>query len=177
MLTRTVRSSSVVANRWFISASRSTFDFATQHEPRRVLVVGLVAQVLHHRQLLRRHLRRDLLEHLRAGGLERQLVDHDLAVLDLVARAQAQRAGARLVDLHEIGAARDELAARREIGALDVLHELAERRVRIVEQPDQAPPRLLSDCAAARPSTCRRRCRSCRSRADSAAAPAAAWAR
>ena len=61
-----------------------------QHEARGILVVGLVAQVLHHRQLLGRHLRGDLLEHLRARGLERQLVDHDLAVLDL----DSARAGA-----------------------------------------------------------------------------------
>ena len=37
------------------------------HQARRVLVVRLVAQVLHHRQLLGAHLRGDLLEHLRAA--------------------------------------------------------------------------------------------------------------
>jgi len=109
----------------------------SQHEARRVLVVRLVAQVLHHRQFLGRHLRGDLLEHLRARRLERQLVDHDLAVLDRIARAQPQRSATALVDLHNLVAARDELAAGREVGALDVLHQLRERRLGLVEQPDQ----------------------------------------
>ena len=114
------------------------FRLPDQHETRRVLVVGLVAQILHHRQLLGCHLRHDLLEDLGAGRLERQLFNHDLAVLYTVARTQAQRAAAGLVDLHDVRAARDELAARREIGPLDVLHQVAERGVRIVEQLDQS---------------------------------------
>ena len=68
------------------------------HEPGRVLVVGLVAQVLDHRQLLRTHLLGDLLEHLRTRHLVRQLGHDDLAVLDLVAGAGAKAAVARLVD-------------------------------------------------------------------------------
>ncbi len=108
-----------------------------QHEPGRRLVIGLVAQVLDQRQLLRTHLRGDLLEHLRARRLIGQLADHDLAAFDLVARAQPERAGARLVDLRDVGRARDQLAARREVGALDDPRELTRRRVGLVEQLDQ----------------------------------------
>ncbi len=104
-------------------------------EPRRVLVVGLVAQVLDHRQLLRAHLRGDLLEHLRARDLVRQLGDDDLAVLDLEAGPRAERAVAGLVDLQQLFARRDDLGARREVRAQHVLAELRRGRLRFVEQP------------------------------------------
>jgi hypothetical protein len=45
-------------------------------------VVGLVAQVGDHRQLLGLHLRGDLLQHLGPGDLVRQRGDDDVAVLD-----------------------------------------------------------------------------------------------
>ena len=178
MFTRIERSSSVVANRWFISESRSTFALALSTSRVGILVVGLVAQVLHHRQLLRCHLRRDLLEHLGAGRLERQLVDHDLAVLDLdTARASA---ACRCPSCRSARRLRGSRRARRPVGKsgpLTCFISSRERRVRLVEQLDQGARRPRAGCAAARPSTCRRRCRSCRSRAGSAAAPAAASAR
>ncbi len=58
-----------------------------QYEPRRILVIRLVAQILDHRQLLAAHLRGDLLEHLGTGRLVRELGDDYLTVFGRVSRA------------------------------------------------------------------------------------------
>ena len=105
-----------------------------EHDARRVLVIRLVAHVLDHRQLLRVHLRRDLLLHLVAGDHERQRGDDDVAVLDLPLRALADRAVAGLVHLPNLRARRDDLRLGRKIRTFDVLRELRDRGVGIVEQ-------------------------------------------
>ena len=99
-----------------------------------MLVVGLVAQVFHHRQLLGPHLRGDLLEQLRAGHLVRQLRHDDLAVLDLVAATCAESAVPGLVDARQVLARRNDLGAGRKIRSLHVLEQLRDRRLRIIEQ-------------------------------------------
>ena len=53
-----------------------------QYQPRGVLMVGLVAQIRHHRQFAGLHLRRDLLQHLGARDLIRQRVNHNRAIFD-----------------------------------------------------------------------------------------------
>jgi hypothetical protein len=105
------------------------------HEARRVLVVGLVAQVLDHGQLLGAHLRRNLLEHLGAGDLVREFRDDDLAVLGFVTGPGAERAVAGLVDPREFLARRDDLRAGRQVRAPHVLEQLGERRLGLLEQP------------------------------------------
>ena len=101
-----------------------------------LLVVALVAQVVHHRQLLGAHLRRDLLQHLGAGHLVGQRGDHHLAVLDLVHRAGTEGTAARLVHRAQLGARRDDLGAHRQVRALHVLAQVGDRRIGIVDQVD-----------------------------------------
>jgi hypothetical protein len=69
------------------------------HQARRVLMVGFVAKILDHRQLLLLHLMRDLLLDLGAGHLERQRIDDDLAILDIIGRARPKTAGPGIVNL------------------------------------------------------------------------------
>ena len=99
-----------------------------------MLVIGFVAQVLDHRQLLRAHLYGDLLEHARAGDLVGQLGDDHLAVLDLVARAGAEGAVAGRVDACKLVARRDDLGAGRQVGTGYQLADLRRRRLRFLEQ-------------------------------------------
>jgi len=81
-------------------------------------------------------LRGDLLEHLSARGLKRQLIDHDLIVLDFVTRPEAQSARSTFVDLRNVLAARDELATGRKIRTLDMFQQLRGRRLRFIEKMD-----------------------------------------
>ncbi len=67
------------------------------HQPGRILMVRLVAQILHHGQLLVLHLVGDLLQHLGAGHLEGQRGDDDVTILALVAGPHAHTAGTGLV--------------------------------------------------------------------------------
>ena len=100
----------------------------------RVLVVRLVAQVGHHRQLLGLHLPGDLFQHLGTGHLVRQGVDDDVAVLDAVHRAHAHRTAAGLVDLLQVGARGDDLGFGGEVRARHVFAQFGDRRARLVEQ-------------------------------------------
>ena len=101
-----------------------------------VLVVGLVAQVLHHRQLLREHLLRDLLQHLRARDLVREGEHDDRAVLALETRAHPHAARSALVHRDEIFARGDDLGLGREVRAANVIAEIADGSLRLVEEPD-----------------------------------------
>ncbi len=81
----------------------------------------------------------DLLEHLLAGGVRRQLGDHQLPlaareILDLPARAHLQAAAADFVGRRDFRVARDDLAAAREVRARHQLHQLRMRELRIADQ-------------------------------------------
>ena len=106
------------------------------HDADALFVIGLVADVLDHRQLLLAHLRGDLLDDLVARHLVRQLGDDDDVVFFLVDGARLVRAVARVVDGQQLRARRDDLAAGRQIGPLHVLHERARLRIGLVEQMD-----------------------------------------
>ena len=87
----------------------------------------------------------DLREHAVVAALAHlvgQLRDDDRVVaallrLDVRDRAHADAAAARLVGVADPGQAHDH-AARREVGALDVLHQLVGRDLRVVDQRDRA---------------------------------------
>ena len=102
------------------------------------LVIRLVADVLDHRQLLLAHLRGDLLDDLVARDLVGQLGDDDdaLVLVFLVDRARLEAAVAGVVDVEQLRARRDDLAAGRQIRTLHVLHERARLRVGLIEQMD-----------------------------------------
>ncbi|GBE09914.1 hypothetical protein BMS3Abin12_00466 [bacterium BMS3Abin12] len=104
------------------------------HQPRRVLVVGLVAQVLDHRQFAHPHLDRDLLQHAAARDLERQRRDDDIAVIPLVARSGAHAAHARAVHGPDLIGAGDDLRLGRKIRAEDMLAEPVHVRPGVIEQ-------------------------------------------
>ena len=97
-------------------------------------MIRLVPQIVNLRKFLGAHLRRYLLQDLAAGNLVRQRIDYDVAILDLVRRAQAQCATTGRVHFHELVPGRDELAAGRVIRTLDVFHQLPDRRFWLVEQ-------------------------------------------
>ena len=77
-----------------------------------LFVIGFVADVLDHRQLLLAHLRGDLLDDLVARHLVRQLGDDDDVVFFLVDGARLEAAVAGVVDREQIGLRRDDLAAQ-----------------------------------------------------------------
>ncbi|MNJ24691.1 hypothetical protein D3C77_191150 [compost metagenome] len=104
------------------------------HDPARVLVVRLVAQVGDHRQLLGLHLCGDLLQHLGPGDLVRQRGDDDIAVLDAIHRAHAHRTTAAFVDFQQLGARGDDLGFGRVVRALDMLAKLLDRGLGLIEQ-------------------------------------------
>src|SRR4026208_1902302 len=99
-----------------------------------MLVIGFVAQILDHRQLLRAPLYGDLLEHARARDLVGQLGNDHLAVLDLEARAGAEGAVAGRVDACKLVARRDDLGAGRQVGTGYQLADLRRRRLRFLKQ-------------------------------------------
>ncbi len=103
-------------------------------QPDRILMIRLIAKVIHLGELLRTHLRRDLLQHLAARYLVRQRRNDDVAVFDLKGGSQPQRAAPGRIDLLDIGSWRHQLAAGREIRALDVLHERRDGCLRRVQQ-------------------------------------------
>ena len=105
-------------------------------QPRRILVIGLVAQVLHHRQLLGAHLLGDLLLHARRRHLVGKRRDDDVAVLDLPGGARLESADALVVELLQVRARGNDLGARRQVRALDVLHERGGRGFRVLQQVD-----------------------------------------
>ncbi len=107
-----------------------------------ILVVGLVAQVLDHRQLLGAHLRGDLLEDLGRADLVRQRGDDDVAVLALVHRAGAQRAAAGGVDREQLLARSDDLRRGRVIRPQHVLAQVGDTGIRIVQQADAGADHL-----------------------------------
>ena len=92
-------------------------------------MVGLIAQVLDHRQLFFPHLGGDLLHDPCAGDLVRQRGDHHVAVLPLETGAQPYRAVAGLVQLAQLLARGDDLRAARVIRCR---HEFVQRLVRAV---------------------------------------------
>ena len=99
-------------------------------------MVRFVAQVLDHRQLLREHLLRDLLQHLGARDLVREGGHDDRAVLALEARAHPNASGSALVHCDELVARGDDLGIGREVRAAHVLAEIADGNLRLVEEPD-----------------------------------------
>ena len=106
------------------------------HDPGRVGVVGLVADVLQPRQLFGPHLVGDLLDHLARRDLVRQARDDDRVGLALVHRAGTHAADAGLVHLQQVGARGDDLGAGGVIGAPHVLAQVRGGSVRIIQQPD-----------------------------------------
>ncbi len=100
----------------------------------RILVIGFVAQILHHGQLLVAHLVGDLLLHAVSRHLVREGRDDDVAVLDLVGGARLEAADTLLVELLQVRARRDDLGACREVRPLHVLHQLGGRSLRVFEQ-------------------------------------------
>ncbi len=137
-----------------VDAVRARHD----HEARRVLVVRLVADVLDHRELLVADLLRDLLLDLAARHLVRKLRDDGVAVFDLVGGARLEAADALVVELHEVGARRDDLGAGGKVRPLHELHQLLRGGFRLFEQMDARRSRLRAGCAAECPSPCRPRC-------------------
>ena len=107
-----------------------------QHEAHRVFVIGFVAQVFEHRQLLRAHLVRDLLDDLFPGDLVGQRGDDDVAVFYDVHAAAAHRAVAGRVHRLELVFRRDDLGSGREVRAFDVPAKLGDARLGLVEQAD-----------------------------------------
>ena len=99
-------------------------------------MVGLVAQVLDHRQLFRIHLLRDLFQHLVAGNLVRQRGDDDVTVLLFETRALADTAVAGAVHLQDFIARRDDLRLGRKVRPVDVLAQLLQRGLRLLQQAD-----------------------------------------
>ena len=97
--------------------------FGDDDESGRVLVVGLIAQVVDHRQFLGAHLLGDLLEDLGTAGLPRHRFDDDVIVLDAVSGAGAETAGAVVVDRRDLGARRDDLGAGGQVRSRHELHE------------------------------------------------------
>ncbi|MNO72104.1 hypothetical protein D3C76_630390 [compost metagenome] len=100
----------------------------------RVLVVRLVTQVGHHRQLLGLHLCGDLLQHLGPGDLMRQCGDHHVAIFDAINGTHADRAAAAFVDLQDLGAGRDDFGFGRVVRALDMLAQLLDGSLGLVQQ-------------------------------------------
>ena len=99
-------------------------------------MIGLVAEVVDHRQLLRLVLLGDLLQHLRTGDLVRQRVDDDVVFFALPGGTRLEAAVAFLVELDQVCARRNDLGAGRQIRTLDVLQQRTRGRFRIVEQVD-----------------------------------------
>ena len=103
------------------------------------VLVGLVAQVGDAFELLVANQVGDVLDQLRAVDLIRNLGDDDLRLvrgfllLDHRTRAHDDAAATRLLIILDAGAAVD-VAARREVGTLDELPDLARRHVRIVDR-------------------------------------------
>ena len=113
-----------------VDAVRSRDD----DEPGGVLVIGLVAEIVHQRQLFGLHLRGNLLDDLVPGDLERQRRDHQIAVFELPPGPLPDRPVAGLVHVADLGERRDDLRVRRIIRTLDVPGELRDGKVGIVEQ-------------------------------------------
>ena len=108
------------------------------HQAGRVLMIGFVADVLHHRQFLLAHLLRDLLAHATARNLERQLGDDDVAgfLFLLPDRARPKTAHALLIKLVQLRARRDDLGTGRQIGPFDKFEQPTRRQLRIIQQRD-----------------------------------------
>ncbi len=111
----------------------------SDHQPRRVFVIGFVPQILHHGELLGLHLVGDLAEDLVPRNLERQGGDDDVALFHLKGGPQAERSGTGLVDLPDFGPGRDDLRVIGKIGTLDGFVDLIVRDLGIVEQLDARP--------------------------------------
>jgi hypothetical protein len=105
-----------------------------QHDARGIGVVGLVADVLQPRQLLRAHLRGDLLDHLARRRLVGQRGDDDIGAVLLEHGAGAHAAQAGFIHREQVRAWRDDLGRGRVVRAEDVLAQVARGRVGIVEQ-------------------------------------------
>src|ERR1700682_943355 len=78
----------------------------------------------------------DLLQDATRGDLVGERRDDDVAVLDLPGRARLEGADTFLVELLEVGARGDDLSARGQVRAPDVLHERGGRGFRIFQQMD-----------------------------------------
>ncbi len=100
----------------------------------RVFVIGLIAQVSDHRQLLGLHLCGNLLQYLGAGHLVRQRRDDDIAILDPVHCTHANRTAPAFIHLEDVGPRRDDLCLGRVIGPLNVLAQLLDGGLWLVEQ-------------------------------------------
>ncbi len=107
-----------------------------QHDAGRIRMIGLVAVVLEHRQLLRLRERVDLQQHLRRRYLVGQGGQHDVAVLAHVHRAAADRAAAGFVQRAQLRARRDDLGLGRVIRSLHVFAQRGDIGVGFVEQVD-----------------------------------------
>jgi hypothetical protein len=104
------------------------------HQARRILVVGFIAQVLDHGQLLLLHLLRDLLDDLGARHLIRQRRDDNGAVLAFPFGPGTDRTVAGFVHRSDFALWRDDLGFGRIVRTLDVLEQILESGVRLFEQ-------------------------------------------
>ncbi len=112
-----------------IDAVRARHD----HQADRVFVIGFIAQVFNHRQLLRTHLRGDLLKDLRRADLVRQRSDDDVAFFALIDGASADRTSARLIHRQQLVARGDDFRGGRVIGAAHVFAQVGDGGVRVVQ--------------------------------------------
>ena len=107
------------------------------HQPGRIFVIRLIAQIFHHRQLFRPHLCSYLLQHFRTGNLVRQCGDHRITVLSCPHGAHTHRATAGFIDLTDIFRSGDDFRFCRIIRTGDKRHHLFERQRRLVDQRQQ----------------------------------------
>ena len=103
-------------------------------DTRRVFVIGFIAQIGDHRQLLVLHLRGNLLQHLGARHLMRQRSNHDLTVFLAPHRTTAHRAAAAGVHLQQVFPRGDDLGFSGEVRPLNMLQNLVQSGTRIVQQ-------------------------------------------
>ncbi len=104
------------------------------HQTGRVLVIRLVTQVVHHRQLFIAHLGSDLLQHPRPGNLVRQGGNHHRTVLFFPHRAHAHGAATVLVNFADLSPGGDDLCFGRVVRPLDDIQQLIEGGLRLVDE-------------------------------------------
>ena len=95
-----------------------------QYQPGGVFMIGLVAQIRHHRQFAGLHLRSDLLQYLGARDLIGQRVNHHRTVLDGIGRPHPQRATARFVKGFELVRRSNDFGFCRKVRPFDVLAQV-----------------------------------------------------
>ena len=117
--------------------------FRHYHDPGRVFMVGLIAQIDNHWQFFALHLGRNLFQHFCPRHLVRQCGDDNVPIFPSVDGSCSDSPAPRLINLLNVVRRGDDFCTGWEIRSFDVIHHIPQGRFRFIQQTDAGADHLV----------------------------------